>query len=107
METKLQKLILYKMTLPSLKGFMNEYNLKIDALNEFELQRIYNYPIYPRDSKIYLVKGFINIDVGPQGGTHWYCFITKDNKAHLFDSFEGQPDKFLLNHLPKPISYHK
>ena len=75
-------------------------------MNESELQRVYNYPIYPRDSKIYSDKGFVNIDNGAQGGTHWTCFIVKDNKSYYFDSFGGQPDKFLLNQFTKPIIYH-
>ena len=44
-------------------------------MNESELQRVYNYSIYPRDSKIYSDKGFVNIDNGSQGGTHWTCFF--------------------------------
>ena len=32
---------------------MKKYNLKDDTMNEFQLQKIYNCPIYPRDSKIY------------------------------------------------------
>ena len=40
-------------------------------------------------------------------GTHWTCFIVKDNKSYSFDSFGGAPDKFLLNQLPKPIIHHK
>ena len=75
-------------------------------MNEFELQKVYNYPIYPRDSKIYSDRGFVNIDNGAQGGTHWTCFIVKDNKSFYFDSFGGHPDKFLLKQLPKPIIYH-
>ena len=39
------------------------------------------------------------------GGSHWTCFITKDNKS-IFYSFGRKPDKFLLKQLPKPISYH-
>ena len=31
---------------------MKKYNLKYDSMNESELQKIYNYAIYPRDSKI-------------------------------------------------------
>ena len=27
------------------------------------------------------------------------------DKSYYFDSFGGQPDKFLLNQLPKPIIY--
>ena len=33
------------------------------------------YPVYPRGSKIYSDKGFVNKDIGSQGGTHWTCFI--------------------------------
>ena len=40
------------------------------------------------------------------GGTHWTCYITKNNKSIYFDSFGGQPDKFLQNQLPKPKTYH-
>ena len=49
------------------KDFMKKYNLKNDTMNETELQRVYNYPIYPRDSKIYSDKGFINIDNASMG----------------------------------------
>ena len=75
-------------------------------MNESQLQRIYIHPIYPRDSKIYSDKGFVNFDNGSQGGIHWTCFIVKDNRSYYFDSFGLQPDKFLLNQLPKPIIYH-
>ena len=40
------------------------------------------------------------------GGSHWTCFIVKDNKSYYFDSFGIHPDEFLLNQLPKPIIYH-
>ena len=40
------------------------------------------------------------------GGSHSVCFIIKDKKSSSLDSFAGQPDKFLLNQLPKPIIYH-
>ena len=75
-------------------------------MDESELQRVYNYNIHPRDSKVHSDKGFVNIDDGLMGGTHWTCFIVKDNKSFYFDSFGGHPDKFLLNQLPKPIIYH-
>ena len=88
------------------KDFMKKYKLKNDTMNEFQLPKIYNYPIYPRDSKIYSDKGLVNIDNGSQGGTHWACLYIKDNKSLYFDSFGGQPDKFLLNQLHKPIIYH-
>ena len=58
---------------------MKKYNLKNGTMNESELQRIYNYPICPRDSKIITDKTFVNIDNGSQGSAHWICFIVKDN----------------------------
>ena len=88
------------------KDFLKKYNLKNDTMNESQLQKIYNYPIYPRDSKIYSDRGFINIDKGSQGGSHWTYFIVKVNKSYYFDSFGGQPDKYILNHITKSIIYH-
>ena len=85
---------------------MKKYNLKNDTMNESQIQRVYNHPIYTRDSKIYSDKGFVKIDDGSQNGTHWTVFIVKDKKSYYFDSFGGAPDKFLLNQLPKPIIYH-
>ena len=84
---------------------MENYKLKNDTMKESQLQGIYNYPIYPKDSKIYSERGFVNVDNGSMGGSHWTSFIVKDNKSYYFDSFGGQPDKFLLNQLPKPIIY--
>ena len=88
------------------KDFMKKNILKNDFLNESQLQKIYKYAIHPRDSKIFSDKGFVNIDNGSMGGSHWFCFIVKDNKSFYFDSFGVQPDKFLLKQLPKPIIYH-
>ena len=90
----------------SFKDFMKKYKLKNDTMNESELQRVYSYPIYPKNAKIYSDKGFVNIDDGRMGGSHWTCYYIKDNKSFYFDSFGGAPDKFLLNQLPKPITYH-
>ena len=52
-------------------------------MKETQLQRIYNYPIYPRDSKIFSDKGFVNIDNGSQGGSHWCIFIKKKIISHF------------------------
>ena len=90
----------------NLKDFMKKIKLKDNTMSESQLQKRYNYPIYPRDSKVYSDRGFVNIDNGSQGGTHWTCFIVKDNKSYYSDSFGRQLDKFLLNQLPKPILYH-
>ena len=100
MEIKLLKLLLFKMTILSFRDFMKKNNLKNDNMNEPHLQRVFNYPIYPRDSKKYSIKRFNSIDNGFQGGTQWTCFIIQDNKAFYFDSSGGQPDIFLLNQIP-------
>ena len=94
------------MKLLNFKNFMKKYKLKNDTMNESELQRVYNYNIYPRDRKIHSDKGFINIDDGSMGGSHWTCFLIQDNKSYYFDSFGGKPDRYLLIQLPKPIIYH-
>ena len=65
------------------RDFMIKYNSKNDTMNESQLQKIYNHPVYPRDSKIYSDKGFVNIDDGRMGGSHWTCFIVKDKKIIL------------------------
>ena len=50
------------MTILNFRDFMKKYNLKNNTMNGTQLQKVYNYPIYPRDSKIYSDKGFVNID---------------------------------------------
>ena len=52
---------------------------------ESELKRLYNYPIYTRDSRLYSGRRFVNIDNGSMGGSHLTCFIIKDNKSYYFD----------------------
>ena len=94
------------MKLLNFREFMKLYNLKDDTMNESQLQRSYNYPIYPKNSKIHSDRGFVNLDDGRMGGTHWTCFIVKDKKSFYFDSSGGTPDKFLINQLSKPIIYH-
>ena len=42
---------LINMKILTFKDFMKKYNLKSNTMNESESQRVYNYPIYPRDSK--------------------------------------------------------
>ena len=91
---------------PNLKGFMKKNILKDDAMNESQLQRVYNYPIYPRDSKIFSRRGFVIIANESQVGTHWTCFLVKDSESFYYDFSGGQPDEFLLKQLPKPIIYH-
>ena len=63
---------------------MEKNDLKNNTMNERELQRVYNHNIYPRDSKIITDKGFVEMDNGPQGGTHWTCYIVKITKLIIF-----------------------
>ena len=84
-----------KLTL-NFKEFLKKHSLKDDTMVKSDLQRDHEYFIYPKDSTTYSDKGFINIDIGHMGGTHWVCFIVKDNKLYYFDGFGGSPDIFLL-----------
>ena len=59
------------------EDFLKKFILKNDTMNESELQKVYKYPINPWDSKIYSDEGFINIDNGSMGGSHWTCFYLK------------------------------
>ena len=94
------------MKILNFKGFMKKYKLKEDTMNGTQLQKTYNYPISPRYSKIYFDRGFVNIGNGSMGGSHWTCFIVKDEKSYYFGYFGGQPDKVSLNQLTKAINYH-
>ena len=74
-------IIILNMKVLNFKDFMKKYNLKNDTMNESQLQRIYNYPIYPRDSEIYSDRDFVNIDDGRLNGSPWCVFFVKDNKS--------------------------
>ena len=86
---------------------MKKNNLENDTMTESQLQKLYKNPIYPRDSKIHSDKVYVKIDDGRMGANYWCAFYVKNNKSFYFDSFGGAHDKFLLNQLPKPITYHK
>ena len=68
------------MKILNFKDFMKKNKLKDNTMNESQLQRVYDYKIYPRDFKIHSDKGFVNMDNGSMGGTHWMCFVVKSNK---------------------------
>ena len=79
---------------------MRNYKLKDDTMNETELQRVFNFPIYPRDSKIQSDKAFVNIDSGRMGGTHWTCSIIKvKNHTTLIVSEVNQINFYSNNYL--------
>ena len=58
------------MKIINFKDFLRKFNFKDDTINEPHLQSEYNHCIYPRNSKKYSDRGFINIDNGS-----WVCFI--------------------------------
>ena len=91
---------LINMNVLNFKDFMKKYNLKKDTMNESQLHKIYNYPIYPRDSKIYSDRGFVNIDNGRMGGTHWTCFYVKDNKSFTSTVLVFNQINSYLNNYP-------
>ena len=51
MEINYLKLKKFKMTILNFKDFMKKKDIKDDTMNESQLQGIYIYSIYPRDSK--------------------------------------------------------
>ena len=66
---------------------MEKYNLKDQTMNESDLQKVYNYKIYPRDSKIITNKGFVNIDNGKNGRNTLDLFYIKDKKSYYLIQF--------------------
>ena len=46
------------------------------------------------------------MDNGSQSRSRWTCFIREVFKSYYFDSFGGQPDRFPLKQLHKPLIYH-
>ena len=88
-------------------AFMKKYKMKNDTMKESDLHRTHNYPFHPKNSKIFSDKGFISIDNGGMGGSHWIrSFLQKIQKSFYFDSFAGQPDEFSLQKFAKPKVYH-
>ena len=79
---------------------MKEYTIKNNTMEESELQRVYIYEIYPRDSKIYSDRGFVQKVNGSLVCSSLVCFIVKDNKSYyLIASEELQINFYLNNYL--------
>ena len=51
-----------QMTTIIFEDFMIKCILKIDILSKKDIQKVYNYPIYPRVSMITTDKGFVIVD---------------------------------------------
>ena len=49
-------------------------------MKETALTKVSNCPICLKDSKIYINKGLVIIDIAEQGGTLWTCFYIIDNE---------------------------
>ena len=86
------------------KDFMKKYNFKKDTMNGSDLQKNYNCPIYPRDAEIYYDKGFVNIDDGRKGGSHWTAFYVEKNHTTLTPLVVNLI--IFFKQLPKPVIYH-
>ena len=74
MEIKLVPLKLFEieqMRILNQKDSLEKWNSKATTMNQSDLQRVYIYAIYLRDSKISSDKGFLIIDYRIKGGTHW------------------------------------
>ena len=55
---------------------------------------VYNFCVYPRESKVITTKKFVIIKKSGMGGTQWTCFYIKDSKSYTFDSFGVSSDIF-------------
>ena len=53
--SKIMKLLFFvkTMIIINLKDFMKKYNLEDNNMKESKLQKVYDYPIHPRDSKFF------------------------------------------------------
>ena len=82
MVLKIVNFKLYKLTILNSKDFMKKHYIKDNTMTESVLQKLHNYSIYPRDSEKNSNNGFVKIDNGTMGGTHWTCFHKKDKKIY-------------------------
>ena len=79
------------MTILSLRDSLKKFNLKNGIMNEFEIRRIHKYPL---TSHIKSDQGIVNIDDDSMAGSHWTCFIVKDNKSYFLTASEAVPINF-------------
>ena len=71
---------------------MRKYNLKKHTLDESELEKVFNFTIYPEDSKITTNKRIVNIDKGSMGGTHW-IFLLLETQSIILLRFVRWPSR--------------
>ena len=58
---KLIEVKVIKMKILNFTVFRKKYNLKDDTMNESKLEKVYNYELYRRYSKIFSDTGFVNM----------------------------------------------
>ena len=89
-----------------MKRFLANKKFNNITKNESDIQRVYNYPMFTWDSKIYSIEGFVIIVDVSMSGSHWAAFYVEINESLYFDSFGGHLDNFLLIQLPKPKPFN-
>ena len=110
MEIKLPKLNSFKMMF-TLTDFLKKYDIKDDTMTESDLQKSFEFSIYPRDLIISIDNGFVIIDDSSMEGFIGHVFTEEIMPSHVccakesyyFDSFGGPADD-LFQQLPKPIT---
>ena len=92
------------------KGFVKKYILRDDNKNHSDLQKIFSFPIYQRDSILTTDKGFINIDNGKKVPLTGFISLQKltlappKNDCTLIRS-EALLISVYFNNYQKPITY--
>ena len=66
------------MRLLNFKVFVKQNNMKNDTMHKSDIERAFN---YPKNSKTYSDEGFVNIENGSIGGSHWVKFLVKINNS--------------------------
>ena len=82
-----------------LKDFLKKNLLKDDTMIETDLQRVSNFNVYPRVSKVFSDKGFVSIGNGSQGGADWTAFYAKlTNHSSSTRLVDSQINFYLTNY---------
>ena len=77
MGMKLLKILLFERIVLILTDLRRKFSKRNDIMIESDLNKVYNFSIYRRDSVISCNKGFVNSDNKHMGVTHWTCFFLK------------------------------
>ena len=100
------------MTILILKDFLKKYILKDDTMKEnfsihnFSTRIVYNFSIYPRESKMTTDKGFVDNDIGKIVVFYLVVIVWKFSIHNILIVFGGPPDISLLYNFLKPMNFH-